>query len=77
MLKRIRVRKQRTATGTFAIVASRYNGEYVDAMLRAAREELQAAKAKVRIVRVPGAFEPTMRHREPGGVASACSAKSR
>ena len=43
--------------GSFAIVASRYNALYVDAMLRAARAELQNAGAKVRIVRVPGAFE--------------------
>ena len=45
------------ASGTFAIVASRYNAEYVDAMLHAARAELLAAGAHVRIVRVPGAFE--------------------
>ena len=57
MLKRIGVGKQRSVAGTFAIVASRYNAEYVDAMLRAAREELHTAKAKIRIVRVPGAFE--------------------
>jgi len=42
---------------SIAIVASRYNAEYVDAMLRAAKAELQNAKAKVRVVRVPGAFE--------------------
>ena len=45
------------AEGTFAIVASRYNSEYVDAMLHAAREELLRAGAHLRIVRVPGAFE--------------------
>jgi 6,7-dimethyl-8-ribityllumazine synthase len=57
MLKRIKTTKQRDVGGTFAIVASRYNGEYVDAMLHAAREELHRAKAKVRVLRVPGAFE--------------------
>ena len=43
--------------GAFAIVASRYNQLYVNGMLRAARVELLNAKATVRIVRVPGAFE--------------------
>jgi 6,7-dimethyl-8-ribityllumazine synthase len=57
MLKPITKNRQRTTGGTFAIVASRYNAEYVDAMLHAAREELLRAGAHVRIVRVPGAFE--------------------
>jgi 6,7-dimethyl-8-ribityllumazine synthase len=57
MLRKLQRKKIRTHGGTFAIVASRYNSEYVDAMLRAAREELLQAKAHVRIVRVPGAFE--------------------
>ena len=43
--------------GKFAIIASRYNSEYVDAMLHTAREELLRSRAHVRIVRVPGAFE--------------------
>jgi len=57
MLKKIKTKTAPASGGTFAIVASRYNSEYVDAMLHAAREELLLAKAHVRIVRVPGAFE--------------------
>jgi 6,7-dimethyl-8-ribityllumazine synthase len=44
--------------GNFAIVASRYNAQYVDAMVGAAERELKKAGAKaVRVARVPGAFE--------------------
>jgi len=57
MLKTVSKLKLKTGGGTFAIVASRYNAEFVDAMLHAAREELLRARAHVRIVRVPGAFE--------------------
>ena len=57
MLKPIKTKTVRASGGAFAIVASRYNAEYVDAMLRAARAELLRAGARVRIVRVPGAFE--------------------
>lgn len=47
-----------TTGGRFAIVASKYNGRYVDAMLNAAKAELKRANAEeVKIVRVPGAFE--------------------
>lgn len=49
--------KQENAEGQFVIIASRYNARYVDAMLRASKAELVRAKAKVQIVRVPGAFE--------------------
>ncbi len=57
MLKTVKSKKVQTGGGKFAIVDSRYNSEYVDAMLHAARETLLAAGAHVRIVRVPGAFE--------------------
>ena len=57
MLRQIQQTKIQPGGGSFAIVASRYNSEYVDAMLHAAREELLRAEAHVRIVRVPGAFE--------------------
>jgi 6,7-dimethyl-8-ribityllumazine synthase len=57
MLRKIQQKKTHADGGKFAIVASRYNAEYVDAMLHAARETLLAAGAHVRIVRVPGAFE--------------------
>jgi 6,7-dimethyl-8-ribityllumazine synthase len=56
MLKPVKSKKLK-ASGTFAIVASQYNGRYVDAMLRAARRELLRAGAKVQVVRVPGAYE--------------------
>ena len=57
MLKPIQTKAARASGGTFAIVASCYNAEYVNAMLHAAREELLWAGAHVRVVRVPGAFE--------------------
>jgi len=48
----------KAAGAKFAIVASQYNLRYVDAMLGAAIEVLEAAGAKsVQVVRVPGAFE--------------------
>lgn len=57
MLKPIKTKAAPATSGTFAIVASRFNAEYVDAMVHAAREELLLAGAKIRVVRVPGAFE--------------------
>lgn len=46
------------ATGKrFAIVASKYNAEYVDSMLEAARREIERAGGTVQMIRVPGAFE--------------------
>jgi 6,7-dimethyl-8-ribityllumazine synthase len=50
--------KSKACEGTFAIVASRYNARYVDAMVRAAQSELKRAGVKkIQIVRVPGAYE--------------------
>jgi 6,7-dimethyl-8-ribityllumazine synthase len=58
MLRRIQHTKNQSSGRTFAIVASRYNARYVDAMLSAARTELRRAQVSdVRIIRVPGAFE--------------------
>ena len=59
MLRKVQSRKNKNQveSGSFAIVASRYNALYVDAMLHTARVELENAGAKVRIIRVPGAFE--------------------
>jgi 6,7-dimethyl-8-ribityllumazine synthase len=57
MLRKVQSKNIQPAGGSFAIIASRYNAEYVDAMLRAARTLLSEAGAHVRIVRVPGAFE--------------------
>jgi 6,7-dimethyl-8-ribityllumazine synthase len=57
MLKSLKTKTARTRGGAFAIVASRYNARYVDAMLRAAQSELKRAGAKIQVVRVPGAYE--------------------
>jgi 6,7-dimethyl-8-ribityllumazine synthase len=58
VLKPVKTRRQRARAGAFAIVASQYNGRYVEAMVRGARAELKAADTnKVQIIRVPGAYE--------------------
>ena len=58
MLKEIKVTGVKKTGGRFAIVASKYNAQYVDAMLRAASAILKKAGAKeIQVVRVPGAFE--------------------
>jgi 6,7-dimethyl-8-ribityllumazine synthase len=57
MLKANKNKTLRASHGTFAIVASRYNARYVDAMLGAAKSTLTKAGAKIRVVRVPGAYE--------------------
>jgi len=49
---------RRAKPGRFVIIAARYNGRFVDGMLRAARRVLaQAHAADVLVIRVPGAFE--------------------
>jgi len=58
MLKRIQSLRPRATSGRFAIVAARYNGRYVEAMLKAAKRELTRAKAEqIKVIRVPGSFE--------------------
>ena len=57
MLTPVKNKTIEAAEGTFAIVASKYNARYVDAMLRAAKATLSKAEAKVQIVRVPGSYE--------------------
>lgn len=59
MLKAIKKKATaKAAGGRFAIVASKYNAKYVDAMMRAAQAELKRAGAEsVEIIRVPGAYE--------------------
>ena len=58
MLTPARSRASQKTRGSFAIVASSYNAQYVDTMLRAAKKTLRAARAdRVIVVRVPGAYE--------------------
>ena len=58
MLKKIKTKPVRATGGRFVIIASRYNARYVDAMVRAATRTLKSARAeRVKIVRVPGAYE--------------------
>jgi 6,7-dimethyl-8-ribityllumazine synthase len=58
MLTPLKKQKIRRGLGSFAIVASRYNARYVDAMLAAAEKVLaKAGVGQIRALRVPGAFE--------------------
>jgi 6,7-dimethyl-8-ribityllumazine synthase len=58
MLKQPEPGAGRQAAGPMAIVASAYNGLYVESMLAAARRELKRAGVRsIRVVHVPGAFE--------------------
>lgn len=58
MLTAIHSKALKARRYSFAIVASRYNARYVDAMVRAAHAELRRTRAgRVEIIRVPGAYE--------------------
>jgi 6,7-dimethyl-8-ribityllumazine synthase len=57
MLKPVKTKSHHAGGSRFAIVASKYNSRFVDAMLRAAKAEILRAGGKVQIVRVPGAYE--------------------
>jgi len=58
MLTAAKKSRIRRSGGAFAIIASRYNARFVDAMLAAAQRQLKAGGANtIRVVRVPGAFE--------------------
>jgi 6,7-dimethyl-8-ribityllumazine synthase len=58
MLTAVKSGKAKAGKAQVAIVASRYNSRYVDAMVRAAMAELKRAGArKIQLVRVPGAYE--------------------
>lgn len=57
MLQKVQSKNLRSAGGTFVIIASKYNARYVDAMLRAAQREIRRAGGRVRVIRVPGAYE--------------------
>ena len=77
MLKPVQTKSIKAGDATFAIVASTYNARYVDAMLRAAQAELRRAGAKVRVVRVPGAYEipvvaKTLSAKNPGLAGILC-----
>ncbi|HEX3720426.1 MAG TPA: 6,7-dimethyl-8-ribityllumazine synthase [Verrucomicrobiae bacterium] len=58
MLTPVKRQKTRRSRGSFAIIASQYNAKYVDALVAAAEKELKNSGAKrIRVIRVPGAFE--------------------
>ena len=58
MLKPVRSQIVSAGAAHFAIIASRYNARYVDAMVRAAKAVLRRADVlRPQIVRVPGAYE--------------------
>jgi 6,7-dimethyl-8-ribityllumazine synthase len=76
MLKPIKTRTFRAGDARFAIVASQYNARYVDAMVEAATAELERAGArKLRVVRVPGAYEIPVVAARLAGASSAHAAR--
>ena len=57
MLKKVSAKKLAAGGRRFAIVASKYNSRFVDAMVRAAKAEILRAGGGLEIIRVPGAYE--------------------
>ncbi|MGV3773963.1 MAG: 6,7-dimethyl-8-ribityllumazine synthase [Verrucomicrobiales bacterium] len=58
MLRTIAPREKSAAGMKFAIVAAKYNERFTDALVEAARQELEAANAaSIDVIRVPGSFE--------------------
>ncbi len=57
MLKKVSAKKLSAAGRRFVIVASKYNQQFVDAMVRAAKAEILRAGGRLEIIRVPGAYE--------------------
>ena len=57
MLQRLKKAHPPRTGGVFTIVASSYNAQYVDGMVKAAVRELKKAGGRTRVIRVPGAFE--------------------
>ncbi|HZV35705.1 MAG TPA: 6,7-dimethyl-8-ribityllumazine synthase [Verrucomicrobiae bacterium] len=58
MLRSNKAKKFEAGAGRFVIIASKYNARYVDAMIAAAQATLKdAGVSRLKIVRVPGAFE--------------------
>jgi 6,7-dimethyl-8-ribityllumazine synthase len=77
VLKPVRSKSLAAGDAAFAIVASRFNARYVDAMLRAAQTEFKRAGAKrVQVVRVPGAYEIPVVVARLARIASMSSAAS-
>jgi len=57
MLRKNIQTKAKASGARFAIVASKYNSEFVDSMVNAARREIERSGGSVQLIRVPGAFE--------------------